>query len=213
MVKLIIVDDHAIVRRGLRRICETDHDLVVSAEAGSGTEALAWLSTNTVDVVLLDLTMPGIQGVDLIKQIASIQSAPRILVLSMHAEAEVATRALRVGAHGYLTKDADPEILITAIHRIASGGKFIDPTLAEALVFAKLASEMQTVSVLSDREFEVFRLLASGATVSEIAERFTLSAKTISTHKTRLMQKLGLRNNADIVRLAIAEGIVSNDKR
>ena len=213
MVRLIIVDDHAIVRRGLRRICETDRDLVVVSEAGSGAEALAWLSANPVDVVLLDMTMPGIHGVDLIKQIASIRPASRILVLSMHAEAELATRALRVGAHGYLTKDGDPDVLITAIHKVASGGKFVDPLLMEALLFAKLDAQVQTMSALSDREFEVFRLLASGASVTEIAERFSLSAKTISTHKTRLMQKLGLRSNADIVRLAIAEGIVKNDAR
>lgn len=213
MVRLIIVDDHAIVRRGLRRICETDRNLVVVAEAGSGAEALAWLGINPVDVVLLDMTMPGIHGVDLIKQIASIRPASRILVLSMHAEAELAMRALRVGAHGYLTKDGDPDVLITAIHKVASGGKFVDPMLMEALVFAKLDAEVQTMSSLSDREFEVFRLLASGASVTEIADRFSLSAKTISTHKTRLMQKLGLRSNADIVRLAIAEGIVKNDAR
>ncbi|MEX3956359.1 response regulator [Trinickia sp. EG282A] len=213
MVRLIIVDDHAIVRRGLRRICETDRDLEVAAEAGSGAEALAWLSSNRVDVVLLDMTMPGIHGVELIKQIASSRPAPRILVLSMHAEAELATRALRLGARGYLTKDGDPDVLITAIHKVASGGKFVDPMLMEALVFAKLDTEVPTMSALSDREFEVFRLLASGASVTEIAERFSLSAKTISTHKTRLMQKLGLRSNADIVRLAIAEGIVSNDAR
>jgi DNA-binding NarL/FixJ family response regulator len=213
LVRLIIVDDHAIVRRGLRRICETDRDLVVAAEAGSGAEALAWLSANPVDVVLLDLTMPGIHGVDLIKQIASIRPAPRILVLSMHAEAELAARSLRVGAHGYLTKDGDPDVLITAIHKVASGGKFVDPLLMEALVFAKLDAQVQPMSALSDREFEVFRLLASGASVTEIAERFSLSVKTISTHKTRLMQKLGLRSNADLVRLAIAEGIVKNDAR
>lgn len=213
MVRLIIVDDHAIVRRGLRRICETDRDLVVAAEARSGAEALAWLGANPVDVVLLDMTMPGVHGVDLIKQIASIRPASRILVLSMHAEAELATRALRVGAHGYLTKDGDPDVLITAIHKVASGGKFVDPSLMEALLFAKLDAEVQTMSALSDREFEVFRLLASGASVTEIAERFSLSAKTISTHKTRLMQKLGLRSNADIVRLAIAEGIIKNDAR
>lgn len=213
MVRLIIVDDHAIVRRGLRRICETDRDLVVVAEAGSGAEALAWLSANPVDVVLLDLTMPGIHGVDLIKQIASIRPAPRILVLSMHAEAELAARVLRGGAHGYLTKDGDPDVLITAIHKVGSGGKFVDPMLLEALVFAKLDAQAQPMSALSDREFEVFRLLASGASVTEIADRFSLSAKTISTHKTRLMQKLGLRSNADLVRLAIAEGIVKNDAR
>ncbi|RKP47127.1 response regulator transcription factor [Pararobbsia silviterrae] len=213
MVKLIIVDDHAIVRRGLRRICETDPNLTVSAEASSGAEALAWLGAHAVDVVLLDLTMPGMQGMDLIKHLVSVRPAPRILVLSMHAEAEVAARALRVGAHGYLTKDADPDVLITAVHKVASGGKFIDPMLAEALVFAKLGSETPTMSALTDREFEVFRLLASGASVTEIAERFSLSAKTISTHKTRLMQKLGLRSNADIVRLAMTEGLVRNDGR
>jgi DNA-binding NarL/FixJ family response regulator len=213
MIRLIIVDDHAIVRRGLRRICETDRDLVVVAEACSGAEALAWLGANPADVLLLDMTMPGVHGVDLIKQIASVRPASRILVLSMHAEAELATRALRVGAHGYLTKDCDPDVLITAIHKVASGGKFVDPLLMEALVFAKLDADVQTMSALSDREFEVFRLLASGASVTEIAERFSLSAKTISTHKTRLMQKLGLRSNADIVRLAIAEGIVKNDAR
>jgi DNA-binding NarL/FixJ family response regulator len=176
----------------------------VVAEAGSGAEALAWLSANPVDVVLLDLTMPGIHGVDLIKQIASIRPAPRILVLSMHVEAELAARVLRGGAHGYLTKDGDPDVLITAIHKVGSGGKFVDPMLLEALVFAKLDAQAQPMSALSDREFEVF---------TEIADRFSLSAKTISTHKTRLMQKLGLRSNADLVRLAIAEGIVKNDAR
>jgi DNA-binding NarL/FixJ family response regulator len=210
MIRLLIVDDHAIVRRGLKRIFEMESDLVVSAEAANASDALTWVGANPVDLVLLDLTMPGTAGVDVVKQLRAMRSGLPILVLSMHAEAQVAARALRAGANGYITKDNTPEVLLQAVYRVAAGGRFVDAALVEELVFEKVILEPQPTSSLTDREFEVFRLLASGASVTEIAENFLLSAKTISTYKMRLMQKLGLKNNTEIIHLAIRQGLIDS---
>lgn len=208
MIRIIIADDHAIVRSGLRQIIATTDDIVVAAEAAHGSEVLDKLRTFAIDLLLLDMTMPGISGVDLIRRVRTEQPALPVLVLSIHDEAQVASRALRAGATGYLTKDSDPDVLLGAIRKLADGGHFIDPKLVDAIVFDKHRGDVPPHEVLSDREFQVLQQLAAGRSVNEIANDYSLSAKTISTHKMRLMQKLGLSNNAEVIRYAIRHGLI-----
>jgi DNA-binding NarL/FixJ family response regulator len=208
MIRILIADDHAIVRGGLKQIIATTSDMVVAAEAAQGSEVVDKLRSCTVDLLLLDMTMPGISGVDLIRRVRAEQPALPVLVLSIHDEAQVASRALRAGATGYLTKDSDPDVLLAAIRKLADGGRFIDPKLVDAMVFETHRGDMPPHEVLSDREFQVLQMLAAGKSINEIADTCALSAKTISTHKMRLMQKLGLANNAEVIRYAIRHGLI-----
>lgn len=209
MIKILIADDHAVVRSGLKQIMATATDVAVIDEAASGADVLAKLRGTEVDLLMLDITMPGISGVDLIRRVHAEYPEMPILILSIHNEAQVVSRALRAGASGYVTKDSDPEVLLAAARKLASGGRFIDPTLVDAVVFERHSSDVPPHEILSDREFEVLRLLASGRSVNDIAEAFSLSAKTISTHKRRLMQKLGVSNNAELFRYCIRHGLAA----
>ncbi|WP_250866462.1 response regulator transcription factor [Caballeronia sp. INSB1] len=208
MIRIIVADDHAIVRGGLKQIIATTSDIVVAAEAAQGSEVIDKLRTCPVDLLLLDMTMPGISGVDLIRRVRAEQPTLPVLVLSIHDEAQVASRALRAGATGYLTKDSDPEVLLAAIRKLADGGRFIDPKLVDAMVFESHRGDVPPHEVLSDREFQVLQMLALGKSINEIADACALSAKTISTHKMRLMQKLGLSNNAEVIRYALRHGLI-----
>jgi len=208
MIRILVADDHAIVRGGLRQILATTADIVVTAEAGQGSEVIEKLRASEINLLLLDMNMPGIRGIDLIRRVRSDRPTLPILVLSIHNEAQVASRALRAGATGYVTKDSDPEVLLEAIRKLADGGRFIDPKLVDALVFEKHAIDVPSHEVLSDREFQVLRMLACGTSINDIADAFALSAKTISTHKMRLMQKLGLSSNAEVIRYAIRHGLI-----
>jgi DNA-binding NarL/FixJ family response regulator len=208
MIRILIADDHAIVRGGLRQIIATTSDIVVAAEAAQGAEVIDKLRSCTVDLLLLDMTMPGISGVALIRRVRAEHPSLPLLVLSIHDEAQVASRALRAGATGYLTKDSDPEVLLAAIRKLADGGRFIDPKLVDAMVFETQRGDVPPHEVLSDREFQVLQMLAAGRSINEIADACALSAKTISTHKMRLMQKLGLSNNAEVIRYAIRHGLI-----
>jgi DNA-binding NarL/FixJ family response regulator len=209
MIRILIADDHAIVRGGLKQIIATTSDIVVAAEAAQGSEVVDKLRTCAVYLLLLDMTMPGISGVDLIRRVRAEQPALPVLVLSIHDEAQVASRALRAGATGYLTKDSDPDVLLAAIRKLADGGRFIDPKLVDAMVFETPRGDVPPHEVLSDREFQVLQMLAAGKSINEIADTWALSAKTISTHKMRLMQKLGLSNNAEVIRYAIRHGLIA----
>ncbi|WP_028215287.1 response regulator transcription factor [Paraburkholderia mimosarum] len=209
MIRILIADDHAIVRGGLRQILATTADIVVTAEAGQGSEVIEKLRTSEIDLLLLDMNMPGLSGVDLIRRVRSDRPTLPVLVLSIHNEAQVASRALRAGATGYVTKDSDPEVLLTAIRKLTDGGRFIDPKLVDAMVFEKQMGDAAPHEILSDREFQVLQMLAAGKTINEIAGACALSAKTISTHKMRLMQKLGLPNNAEIIRYAIRHRLIT----
>lgn len=204
MIRIMIADDHRLVRRGIKEILKTANDIVVSGEAADSEELLLLLRQDHPDVLILDLSMPGLSGTELIKRLCAEFSSLRILVLSMHNEAQFAALAIRAGALGYVTKDADPEILLLAIHRIAANGKFIDPALVEAMVFAP-PQETKPLphESLSDREIEVLGLLVTGKSLNAIASELHLSPKTISSHKMRLMQKLGTDSNAELVRYAI----------
>lgn len=211
MIRLLIADDHAVVRRGLRQIVATTADLTVAAEASDGATVLAGVRAGNGDLLVMDMTMPGLCGVDLIRRVRSERPALPVLVLSMHNEAQVVARALRAGAAGYVTKDCDPETLLAAMRKVAAGGRFIDPALVDTMVFddAGADGDAPPQSVLSDREFQVLQLLATGRSLNDIGERLNVSAKTVSTHKTRLMQKLGIDNNAALVRYAIRHGLLA----
>jgi DNA-binding NarL/FixJ family response regulator len=209
-IRILIAEDHAIVRGGLRQILATTTDLVVAGEATDGGEVLERVRAGGLDVVLLDMAMRGPSGVELIRRLRTEHPQLPILVLSMHNEAQIVSRALKAGAAGYVTKDSEPEILLAGIRRVAGGGRFIDPALVETVVFARPAAEHAPQEALSDRELQVLQLIARGDALGEIAEILHLSPKTVSTHKMRLMQKLGIDNNADLIRYAARHGLGSD---
>jgi DNA-binding NarL/FixJ family response regulator len=210
--RVLIADDHAIVREGLKRILAADPAFAVAGEAKDGHEVLAAVRAGGFEVLLLDLSMPGRSGIELIQQVKAERPALRVLVLSMHAEQQYAVRAIRAGASGYLTKDAAPTQLVAALRKIAAGGLFITPAVAEALALGLQAPGTEALphKRLSDREYEVFLLLAGGRSVTAIAEQLHLSVKTVSTHKTHIHEKLGLGSLAELVRYAVAHRLLDS---
>ncbi|MDN7183135.1 response regulator transcription factor [Caballeronia sp. SEWSISQ10-4 2] len=208
MIKILIADGHALVRCGLKQIIEATTDIAVAGEATQGFEVVDKLRICDVDVVLVGMTIPGISGVDLIRRVRAEQPRLPVLVLSTCNDTHVVSRALRAGATGYVTKSSDPDVLLAAIRRLAGGGRFIDPKLVDAIVFKTHEGAAPPHELLSDREFQVLQTLAAGSSINDIARRFALSAKTISTHKMRLMQKLDLGNNVELIRYAIRHGLV-----
>lgn len=205
MIRVLVADDHSIVRDGLKRILAATTDLQVAGEAASGDEALALVRANDYDIAMLDMSMPGLSGIDLIKRLKLEKPKLRILVLSMHGESQYAARALKAGAQGYLNKDSASEALLGALRKIAAGGLHIGDAAAASLLHA---GDKAPHEALSDREFEVLRLLVEGLGPTEIAERLHLSVKTVSTHKTRVLEKLGLKSTADLVRYAMEHRLV-----
>jgi len=205
MIRVLIADDHSIVRDGLKRILAATADLQVAGEAARGDEALALVKVNDYDVVMLDMSMPGLSGIDLIKRLKLEKPKVRILVLSMHGESQYAARALKAGASGYLNKDSAAEALLGALRKIAAGGVHIGDAAAASLLQSKQGPPHEA---LSDREFEVMRLLVEGLGPTEIAERLHLSVKTVSTHKTRILEKLNLGSTAELVRYALEQKLV-----
>ena len=204
MIRLLIADDHAIVRGGLKQIFALAPDFEVVGEAVNGSEVLERLRLDPFDLLLLDLNMPGISGADLIERVKAHKADLPILVLSMHNEPQVAARMLKAGASGYITKDCEPDILLAAIRKVAGHGKYIAPDLAERMVFDVTSTAQRPPHrLLSDREMEVFRLLTSGKGVNEIATQLAISNKTVSTHKIRLMEKMNLSSMADLMRYAM----------
>ncbi|MBI2746493.1 MAG: response regulator transcription factor [Burkholderiales bacterium] len=209
MIKLMLADDHAIVRSGLKQLFTLAPDIEVVAEAVDGATVLDALRRQQPDLLLLDLNMPGLSGPDLIVRIRSHWGDLPILVLSMHNEPQVAARVLKAGASGYVTKDSEMEVLLGAIRKVAGGGKYIVPELAEKLVFdVSLGSDKLPHQSLSDRELEVLRLLVAGKGVNEIADQLCISNKTVSTHKTRLLEKMNLSGTAELVRYAMQHGLL-----
>jgi DNA-binding NarL/FixJ family response regulator len=206
-IRVLIADDHAVVRRGIRHILETTPDLVVAAEAGDGEELLEKLRKEPFDVLLMDLTMPATNPVELIARIKAQHPQVAVLVHSMHAEGPVASRMLKAGASGYITKDSEPEQLLAALRKVAAGGRYIGAELAEQLAFSNGAAR-PLHELLSDRESQVLFLLASGKTLKAIARELHLSPKTASTYKTRIMQKLNLQSDAELIRYALANHLV-----
>ena len=209
MIRIAIADDHPIVREGLRRIATQDAGITVVGEASTAEELFLLLDAAAVDVVLLDVSMPGAAFVETLVDLRSRHPTVKILVLSVHPEDQWAMRALRLGAAGYLTKDRSPEQLVQAIRRVERGGRYVSETLAEKL--AGLVDRGRTRApheTLSDREFEVLRALGSGMAVKDVAEQLHLSAKTVSTYRARLLEKMGLTSTADLVRYVVTHELL-----
>ena len=206
MYRVLLVDDHEVVRRGLRAILDDRFTDIAVAEASTGAQALAELA-NPFDAVILDLSMPGRSGIDLLAEIKQRHPRLPVLIMSLHGEEQFAVRALRAGAAGYLTKSAAPEQLIHAFERIVRGGRYISETVAERLAAAAGGDTGAPHDRLSQREFEVMRGIASGQTVGEIAERMHLSAKTVSTCRARLLDKMGMATNSELTRYALQNGL------
>jgi two-component system invasion response regulator UvrY len=209
MVKIIIADDHAIVREGLKQILAESQDLRVVAEAANGNELLEKVRASNLDVVLLDLNMPGHSGLDTLKQLKSERPGLSVLVLSMYPEEQYALRVLKAGASGYLTKETAPEQLVGAIRTVSAGRKYISASLAEKLAFEfDTDFEKPLHGKLSDREYQVLFLISSGKSVKEIGAELALSVKSISTYRARVLLKMNMKSNADLIHYAMENQIV-----
>lgn len=210
MIRILVADDHAVVRNGLKQIVSDTPDMVVTAEASNGQEALNKALEDDYDIVLLDITMPDRSGLDILKEIKSQKPELPVLILSMHPEEQYAVRALKAGAAGYLTKESAPEELIRAMRRVSGGGKYITSSLAEKLASVlKTGTEEPLHQALSDREYQVLCMIASGKRVKQIANELLLSTKTISTYRSRILQKMNMNNNIELTRYAIQNQLVS----
>ena len=209
-IKILIADDHAIVRRGLKEILEDTPDIVAAGEASNGREVLEKLQAESWDVLVLDITMPGRSGLDILKDIKQIKPQLPVLILSMHAEEQFATRMIKAGAAGYLNKESAPDELVKAIRKVYGGGKYVSAAQAERMVDELTGdSEKQPHELLSDREYEILCLIASGRTPTQIAKQLSLSVKTVSTYRARILEKMRLTTNAELTHYAIKTGLVS----
>lgn len=209
MIKVLIADDHALFRDGLKRIINETDDIDVVAEAIDGKDILKKAKECDWDIALLDINLPDINGLDILKRMLSANAASRVLVLSMYPEEEYAIRAIRSGASGYLTKDSPTDQLISVIRRLAKGGKYVNPELAEKILFNPTSdSESLTHTSFSDREFHVFKLIVSGESLTSIANKLSLSVKTVSTYRSRILEKMNMKNNAQLVKYAIQHRLV-----
>jgi len=207
-IRVLIADDHAIVRQGLRQILSDTPDLTVAGEAENGVQAVQMVRTGEWDVVLMDVSMPDRNGIDALKLIKKEFPRLPVLILSMYPEEQYAIRALKAGAAGYLTKQSAPELLVTAIRQVASGKKYVSPSLAEELANAiGDDSERLPHEKLSDREYQTLCMIASGKTPTEIAEALNLSVKTVSVYRARLLEKMNLRNNAELTHYGLKHGL------
>lgn len=209
-IEVLLVDDHAVVREGYRRLLEQTDDVRVMAEAGSGEEAYRLFCEIRPQVVVMDISLPRISGIEVTRRMVARDTAARILVFSMHEDVVFASRALAAGARGYIAKSAAPEVLVEAIRRIAAGQRYVDHAMAQKLALQRVGSDPDPVAVLTEREFEVFRLLAQGQPVNEIASILNLTAKTVANHQSSLRQKLSIDNAAQLVRLAARHGLIGD---
>ena len=209
MVRIFLADDHTVVREGVKRILQDVPDLEVVGEATNGQEVLTWAETHTWDVVLLDISLPGKNGLETLKQLRRKQTTLPVLMFSVHPEEQYAVRALKAGASGYLTKGCEPEELIEALRKVAQGGKYISATLAERLVDeVAMDSSKLPHEHLSDREYQVLCMLASGKSATDIADTLALSVKTISTHRARILRKMQMKTNAELIHYALQQGLI-----
>jgi two-component system invasion response regulator UvrY len=210
MIKVLIADDHAIVRRGLKQIVAETNDIVVGGEAVNGGEVMDQVRAQPFDVVILDITMPGRNGLDTLRELKHEQPRLPVLMLSMHSEDQYAVRVLKAGASGYLPKEGAPEELVNAIRKVHSGAKYIRPTQVDSMARSmRLDTNKPPHELLSDREYEVLRTIASGKTPTQIAEDLGLSVKTVSTYRSRLLKKMIMKNNAELTHYAIKNGLVT----
>ncbi|MGA7120926.1 MAG: response regulator transcription factor [Polyangiaceae bacterium] len=209
MIKVLIADDHAVVRRGLRQILAETQDIMVGGEAATAQEALQLARQERWNAVILDISLPGASGIELLRELHKELPRMPVLVLTVHSAEQYAVRAIKAGAAGFLTKESAPDKLVDAVRKVAGGGRYISPDLAEALASA-VAGDTSDVphEGLSDRELEVLKLLASGRTVSQIATDLSLSVKTVSTHRTRILKKMHMHTNAELMQYAMRARLV-----
>ena len=211
MIRVVVADDHTIVREGLKQLLGASGDLQVVGEAQNGHEVIERVRGLDFDLLLLDMSMPGKSGIELIRQVRAERPKLRILILSMHEEHQYAVRAIRAGAAGYLTKESASRQLVEAIRKVASGGAFISSEVAQQLALGAMPDAKGAPhEALSDREFQIFRMIAEGLSVSDIAERLTLSVKTVSTHKANILQKMNMGTAADLIRYAISHRLIDD---
>ena len=209
MIRILIADDHSVVRQGLQQIVSEHPNMVVAAEAVSGEEALELVRSNEFDVAILDIAMPGRGGLDILRDLRAARPNMKVIVLSMYSEEQYAVRILRDGASAYLTKTSAPDELVLAIETVAAGRRYITPSIADRLAgYIEDSTTRPAHELLSDREMQVLVLIGSGKTVREIAEELTLSVKTVSTYRSRLLEKMALASNADLIRYAIHHRLV-----
>ena len=209
MLKILVVDDHPIVRQGLMRIIEDTHDMVVEDEADNGADALNKVRKKDYDLVLLDITMPAINGLEIIKEIKKIEPKLPILILTMHPEKNYGLRALQAGANGYLTKERAPFELTEAIHKVAGGGKYISASLAEIIVTEQQRSNGRLLhETLSNREYSIMLMISEGKSSRKISEELCLSIKTFHGYRARIMRKMGLTNNSEITKYVLQNGLL-----
>jgi two-component system invasion response regulator UvrY len=206
-MRILLVDDHAVVRGGVRRLLADELPDAEFGEASSGHEATELALADHWDVVLLDISLPGRSGLEALKQIAAAKPRLPILIMTMHSEDQYAIRAFRLGASGYITKDCATDEVVAAVRKLAQGGRYVTPQVAEKLAGSLAGGDVPLHEQLSDRELEVVRLLARGKTVTQIAAELCLSEKTISTYRARVLEKLGMKTTAEVIRYAIRAGI------
>ncbi|MBU3694847.1 MAG: response regulator transcription factor [Rhodocyclaceae bacterium] len=209
-IEVLLVDDHAVVREGYRRLLEQTEDIRVLAEAGNGEDAYRLFCELRPRVVVMDISLPRISGIEVTRRMVARDTGARVLVFSMHEDVVFASRALAAGARGYIAKSSAPEVLVEAIRRIATGQSYVDHAMAQRLALQRVGSDPDPVSVLTEREFEVFRLLAQGQAVADIAGILNLTPKTVANHQSALRQKLGVDNAAQLVRLAARHGLIGD---
>jgi DNA-binding NarL/FixJ family response regulator len=207
-MNIVIVDDHQLIREGLKKVLMKESDIKILGEAGNYSELLEQISGKDVDIIVLDLSLPGRSGLDIISDLRSQNIKMKILVLSMHPEERFAIRVLKAGANGYLTKESAAEQLVNALRKIYSGGKFISPKLAEHLASEITSDQKPLHELLSNREFEILRLISFGKTVSQIAVELSLSINTITSYRTRVLEKMNMKTNAELIRYALKHQLV-----
>jgi two-component system, NarL family, invasion response regulator UvrY len=207
-VRVMLVDDHAVVRAGFRRLLEQEADIRVVAEADSGERAHLLYVEHAPDVLVLDLSMPGVSGFEIIRRITERQGDAKILVFSMHEDASLAVRAIQLGARGYVTKSNAPEVLVTAVAAVAAGKLFLSDDVCKSIAVLKLTGDDNPIKALSAREFEIFRLLVTGRPATEIASMLNLSAKTVANYHTLIKQKLNIGSDVELVLLALRHALL-----
>ena len=208
MIKIVLADDHALIRAGLRQYVQDTPDIKVVDEADNGAEALKKALSCDYDVLVLDIGMPGVNGLDILKQLKNEKPDAKVLILTVHPEEQYAMRTIKAGASGYLTKDCEQQELISAIKKLAAGGRYISAQFAEKLAFGLIYSEKPLFELLSDREYQVLNMIVRGKRLKDIAEELSLSIKTISSYRARILDKLNLKTNVELARYAIDNKLI-----